>query len=126
MRTVKPTNHPVDPVLSDPRHLGAAIRSARTQHGVRLEDAAMQLGIGKQTLQNLEKGHPGVGIGTALRVAHAVGITLMAVPSAKRDQARALLVGALSTQQDASPQQDGPPLESEIGPGTPQRREHQR
>ena len=87
MKTVRPVLPPADPVLSTPEALGLALRAARTQAGIRLEDAALQLGIAKQTLQNLETGSPGVGIGTALRVAHEYGVTLLGVPASQRGRA---------------------------------------
>lgn len=87
MKTVRPTSPPADPVLSTPEALGQALRAARTQAGIRLEDAALQLGIAKQTLQNLETGSPGVGVGTALRVAHEYGVILLGVPASQRKRA---------------------------------------
>lgn len=87
MKTVRPVLPPDDPVLATPEALGLALRAARTQAGIRLEDAALQLGIAKQTLQNLETGSPGVGVGIALRVAHEYGVTLLGVPASQRKRA---------------------------------------
>ena len=87
MRVVRPIPTPSDPVLPTPVALGMTLRAARTQAGVRLEDAALQLGIAKQTLQNLEKGSPSVSLGTALRVAHEYGVTLLGVPASQRKRA---------------------------------------
>ena len=71
-----------------PSALGAAIRAARKRAGLRLEDAAAHLGLAKQTLQNLETGHAGVALGTALRVAASLGIRVALVEPPPADGER--------------------------------------
>jgi DNA-binding XRE family transcriptional regulator len=63
MKRVIPTNFPDDPFLDSPATLGAAIRAARTQAGLRQEDAALSIGVALQTLVDIERGKAGVSIG---------------------------------------------------------------
>nr|WP_255429207.1 helix-turn-helix transcriptional regulator [Ramlibacter albus] len=67
---------------------GAALRAARAAAGVNLIDAAAQLGIAKQTLANLETGQGGVALDTAFRAAAEFGLSLFAVPKARRESVR--------------------------------------
>lgn len=53
-----------------------------------IADAAMQLGIAKQTLSNLETAKGAVGVDTALRAAQEFGVALFAVPAAQRELVR--------------------------------------
>ena len=76
MRTVKPTPFPIDPLVDDVKCLGAAVRAARTASGLTLEWAAMALGVGKQTLQDLERGSGTVSVAFALRAARELGVVL--------------------------------------------------
>lgn len=71
-----------------PSALGAAIRAARKHAGLRLEDAALHLGLAKQTLQNLETGHAGVAVGTALHVAASLGVRVVLVEPPHADVKR--------------------------------------
>lgn len=80
-RRVIPTPFPTDPQLTTPDELGAAIRAARTASGLTLEEAALATSIAKQTLGDLEAGKPGVGLGIALRVAKALGVSLFIAPA---------------------------------------------
>ncbi len=59
----------------------AAIRAARTASGLTLEEAALAVSIAKQTLGDLEAGKPSVGLGIALRVAKALGVSLFIAPA---------------------------------------------
>ena len=73
MKRVIPTAFPADPCLDDPATLGAAIRAARTQAGLRQVDAALSIGVALQTLIDIETGQPGVSIGKILQVAQGLG-----------------------------------------------------
>ncbi|MCQ8129766.1 helix-turn-helix domain-containing protein [Methylomonas rivi] len=88
MKRVVPTSFPSDPFLDSPVTLGSAIRSARTQAGIRLEDAAMTIGVSLQTLVDIEAGKPGVSIGKILQVANGLGVSLFVLPQNQREIAR--------------------------------------
>lgn len=88
MKRVIPTEFPTDPCLDSPATLGAAIRAARTQAGLRQEDAALSIGVALQTLVDIESGKPGVSIGKILQVAQGLGVSLLVIPQAQRDMAR--------------------------------------
>jgi transcriptional regulator with XRE-family HTH domain len=91
MKRVVATAFPTDPYLDSAITLGAAIRSARTQAGLRQEDAALSIGVALQTLVDIEAGKPGVSIGKILQVAHSLGVSLLVIPQAQRDAARRYL-----------------------------------
>ena len=88
MRTVTPKPFPLDPELRSAKQLGVAIRAARTQAGLTLTDAALTLGVAKQTLSDLELGKPSVGLGLALEIATGLGVALFMAPSGAREQTR--------------------------------------
>lgn len=88
MRTVTPKPFPIDPELRSATQLGVAIRAARTQAGLTLADAALTLGVAKQTLSDLELGKPSVGLGLALEIAAGLGVALFMVPAGAREQTR--------------------------------------
>jgi transcriptional regulator with XRE-family HTH domain len=98
MKRVVPTSFPSDPFLDSPMTLGSAIRSARTQAGIRLEDAAMTIGVSLQTLVDIEAGKPGVSIGKILQVANGLGVSLFVIPQSQREIARRRLTD-LTTEQ---------------------------
>jgi len=93
MRRVVPTAFPEDPLVKDAATLGAAVRAARTRAAMTLADAALNLGIAKQTLADLETAGGSVGLATALHVARELGLALFVVPAAEREPARRLLMG---------------------------------
>jgi len=82
-RRVVPTPFPT-PFVTTPTQFGQAVRAARTASGMTLADAALALGVAKQTLQSLERGTASVGLATALRIAHALGVAVLAVPGSQR------------------------------------------
>jgi transcriptional regulator with XRE-family HTH domain len=88
MKRVVATAFPTDPYLDSPITLGAAIRAARTQAGLRQEDAALSIGVALQTLVDIEAGKAGVSIGKILQVAHSLGVSLLVIPQAQRDATR--------------------------------------
>jgi transcriptional regulator with XRE-family HTH domain len=83
-----PLPFPTEPLLQEPAEFGAAIRAARTRAGLTLVDAALSLGMTKQTLGDLERGKPTVAFGTALRVASQLGVSLFMAPSEIRERVR--------------------------------------
>jgi transcriptional regulator with XRE-family HTH domain len=76
-----------DPLIKAAADLGQAIRAARTQSGLRLQDAALALGMAVQTLVDIEAGAPGVSLGKILQAAHGLGVDLFVVPRSHRDLA---------------------------------------
>jgi DNA-binding XRE family transcriptional regulator len=77
VKQVKPTLFPGNPVLSDAKVLGSAVRAARTGAGMTLAEAALSIGVAKQTLSNLEAGKPGVSLGLTLKIVQALGLGLV-------------------------------------------------
>ncbi|MCF6767902.1 helix-turn-helix domain-containing protein [Thiotrichales bacterium 19S11-10] len=59
-----------------PKLIGAAIRAKRTQSQLRLEDAAALCNVAKQTLMNVEHGHPNTKISTLLKICTSLGINI--------------------------------------------------
>jgi transcriptional regulator with XRE-family HTH domain len=83
-RTITPTPLPGKPTIDTVAEFGAFIRSMRTQLGLRIDDAAALCGVSVALLSALENGKPrGVGLDKALRVAHQLGLAVLAVPRAK-------------------------------------------
>jgi DNA-binding XRE family transcriptional regulator len=95
MRTVTPKPFPSDPELRSTEQLGVAVRAARTQAGMTLADAALTLGVAKQTLSDLEHGKPSVGLGLALEIAAGLGVALFIVPASAREQTRMRLTNSI-------------------------------
>jgi HTH-type transcriptional regulator/antitoxin HipB len=63
--------------ISTPQHLGTALRDARRARGLRLEDVALGAGVGVRFLSELERGKPTARLSETLRVATALGVTVM-------------------------------------------------
>jgi transcriptional regulator with XRE-family HTH domain len=93
MKRVVATPVPPDPLVHDPRAFGAAIRAARTGAGMTLADAALAIGIAKQTLSDLESAKASVGLATALRAARELGLAVLAVSSDEREPLRRMITG---------------------------------
>ncbi len=91
MKKVIPTLFPLDPEVLSPSHLGGAIKAARTATKMTLVEAALSLGIAKQTLADVERGKPTVGLGVALTCARELGVTLYVIPSESRQLLRNLI-----------------------------------
>ena len=91
MRRVVPKPFPTEPSLREPAELGRAVRAARTESGLTIEQAARGLGIAKQTLSDLEQGAPTVSLGTALHAATQLGVALFMAPAARRELIRTQL-----------------------------------
>jgi transcriptional regulator with XRE-family HTH domain len=86
MKTVKPTSFPPSPELLNTKQFGDAVRAARTATGMTLMDAAMSVGVAKQTLSDLEKGKASIGLGIAFKVAAQLGVSLFVFPKQARSQ----------------------------------------
>jgi DNA-binding XRE family transcriptional regulator len=91
MKHVKATAAPTDPNLYDANVLGAAVRAARTGAGMTLADAALSIGVAKQTLANLEAGAPGVSLGLVLKITQALGLGLVVIPRYQQARVAKLL-----------------------------------
>ena len=91
VRRVVPQPFPEDPVVGSIADFGAAVRAARTSCGLTLEQAAMTIGVAKQTLQDLERGTASVRLELALRIARELGVAVFATPATEREQAARLL-----------------------------------
>jgi len=81
MRTVKPRPFPASPRIASAADLGQWIRAARTQMGIAVDETALNLGLAKQTMHNVEMAPERVAWETVLRVARELGVTLLAVPT---------------------------------------------
>ena len=79
-RTLNPLPTPQQPDVLTPELLGQFIRAKRTQSGLRIDDAAALLGVAKDTLSKLERGHSGAQLGTLLQVLNGLGIALKVEP----------------------------------------------
>ncbi|MES2786556.1 MAG: helix-turn-helix transcriptional regulator [Pseudomonadota bacterium] len=107
MKRVKLISPPPDLVVSDSKAFGASIRAARCAANMTLADAALLLGIARQTLTNLETAKSSVSLDTALRAAREFGVSILAVPGGQREGVRRALAslnpGAQDTPDGASP-----------------------
>ncbi len=92
MKRVMPSPFPSDPFALDATVLGKAVRARRTQAGLSIEEAALSIGVAKQTLSDLEAGKPSVKLGNAFKIAHELGVLVVIAQNQDRDRiARALL-----------------------------------
>lgn len=82
--TVKLTPDLKTPI--SPELIGKAIRAKRTQDQLRLEDAAALCGVAKQTLMNVEHGHPNTQISTVLQICASLGISISILPWQENDE----------------------------------------
>ena len=91
MKRVMPSPFPSDPFVLDATVLGQAVRARRTQAGLSIEEAALSIGVAKQTLSDLELGKPSVKLGNALKIARDLGVLVVIAQNQDRDRiARAL------------------------------------
>lgn len=79
--------------LIDPMTLGEAVRSVRTQSGLSIEQAALVIGVAKQTLSDVEAGKPTVGLGLALKIANELGVSIFVAPKTEQDRINRFLMG---------------------------------
>ena len=116
MRRVVPSPPPADPLVTDAATFGAMLRAARTKTGMTLVDAAMTLGLSKQTLGDLETAKASVGLVTALKAARELGVAIFAVPADERERVRRQIV---ALRKEASPSL--PPESTEASAGAAKR-----
>jgi transcriptional regulator with XRE-family HTH domain len=107
MRRVVPKPFPSDPWVKDASTFGAAVRAARTAAGMKLADAALTLGIAKQTLSDLETSRASVGLATALEAARQLGVAIFAVPSNQREPVRRLILDSRDSESPGRGVSDG-------------------
>ncbi|QEI07679.1 helix-turn-helix transcriptional regulator [Pigmentiphaga aceris] len=92
MRRVVPLPFPSDPLVQNAADFGAAIRAARTASSMTIADAALLVGVSKQTLADLETARASVGLATAINVARAFGVgVFIAAPEDREIVRRQLL-----------------------------------
>lgn len=91
MKRVKPIPAPADLFVPDSKAFGESIRAARCAARMTLSDAALVLGVARQTLINLETAKSGVSLETALRAAREFGVSILAVPGGQREGVRRAL-----------------------------------
>jgi len=75
MRTKKPSGMLPIPVTRALRKLGHDVRDARRRRRIPAEIAAARASISRTTLVKIEKGEPGVGIGSYAIVLFVLGLT---------------------------------------------------
>jgi DNA-binding XRE family transcriptional regulator len=103
MRRVKQIPPPDELLVPDSKAFGAAIRAARCAANMTLADAALSLGVARQTLANLETAKNSVSLETALRAAREFGVTLVAVPGGQREAVRRAMATLKPAQPDEWP-----------------------
>ena len=91
MKRVKPLPPPADLLVPDGKAFGASIRAARSAANMTLAEAALLLGVARQTLTNLETAKSSVSLETALRAAREFGVSIWAVPGGQREKVRRAL-----------------------------------
>lgn len=88
MKRVVKISFPKESCVDGPLSLGKAIRAARTGQGMSIEEAAMVMGMAKQTLCNIEAGKATVAFGIVMHVANELGVSLFMAPTMERDRIR--------------------------------------
>lgn len=76
--------------------LAAAIRRGRLERGWAVAELAERAGVSLGTMRSVERGQPGVAIGTFLEAAALVGVPLFHEDALVRAQYRALQAQALA------------------------------
>jgi transcriptional regulator with XRE-family HTH domain len=85
------TDFPTDPSVTDAKVLGKAVRACRTEAGLTLVEAAMVIGVAKQTLSDMENGMPSVKLGTALKIANDLGVRIFVLGGKDLDELKKVL-----------------------------------
>jgi transcriptional regulator with XRE-family HTH domain len=67
---------PDSPVIENTQDLGAFIRAQRTQHGLKITEAAQMLGVSVDLLSGIENGNRNVGIDKVLQILSGLGLKL--------------------------------------------------
>lgn len=71
--------------------LGALIAARRRERSMTLEDLAQRVGVSRTTMHKIERGDPGVRLGSAFEAATIVGVPLFSPDPTTRDLARAAI-----------------------------------
>ena len=95
MPKITPKPFPAQNQLLDSKTLGEAVRSVRTHGGLSIEQAALMIGVAKQTLSDLEAGKPTVSLGLALKVANELGVSIFVVPKTEQDRVQRFFLDSL-------------------------------
>jgi transcriptional regulator with XRE-family HTH domain len=83
-----PLSNPHPAAREAARLLGAQIRLARIERRFTQADLAARVGVSKPTLGKIERGEPGVAIGSVLEAAAVVGVPLFSNDAARRAETR--------------------------------------
>lgn len=110
MRRIKQIPPPEESLVLDSKAFGASIRAARCAANMTLADAALLLGVARQTLANLETAKSSVSLETALRAAREFGVAILAVPGGQREAVRRALATLKPVQPDADKKSGPLPL----------------
>lgn len=103
MKRVTPKPFPADPCVESLEQLGQCVKAARTQAGLRLQDAALALGVSIQTVVDIEAGRPSVTLGKLMTVLQGLGIDLFALPRGRRELARSRLAELIPSSNEVAP-----------------------
>jgi DNA-binding XRE family transcriptional regulator len=76
MKRVVKSSEPTSPHINNAVTLGQFVRASRTTSGMTIDQAAMCIGVAKQTLADLENGKPTTSIGIILRILAGLGLNL--------------------------------------------------
>lgn len=63
--------------IKDSKQLGLLIRAKRKELGIRIDQAALMIGISKNTLSSIENGGERVGLSNVIKVCHELGVQLL-------------------------------------------------
>ena len=63
--------------IESPSDLGSALRAARRRRRLNLADVALGAGVGIRFVSELERGKPTARVAETLRVASALGLTIL-------------------------------------------------
>lgn len=67
------------------QRVGRSLRQARLRRNITIEDLAKRCDVGPQTISRIEKGDPGVAIGTLATALHVMGMVEALAELAERD-----------------------------------------
>lgn len=69
--------------ITSHQDLGRAIRYARMQAGLTVDDAAQAIGVAKATLLRAEQGKAGLQFDNLLKILEGLGLTLAVLPASQ-------------------------------------------
>jgi transcriptional regulator with XRE-family HTH domain len=71
-----------------PRDLGRAVREARRQRGMTQETLALETGLGRKSVWQIESGRREPRVGTLYRIAGVLDVSVAALLAAAEEQVR--------------------------------------